>query len=134
MNLLYALLIPVPRPFSCHVGSLGIVHFKKGCYVYVGSANSGLWRIGRHFRRGKAVRWHIDWLTERARPRRAYAGHFPVSECQLAKAIAEKGEFYAKGFGASDSPCRSHLVYFRTCRDAKRALDGMGFMGIVEEW
>lgn len=131
MAFLYAILIPVKKALSIEVGVLGRLEFRKGCYVYVGSANSGLWRIRRHFRKEKALKWHIDYLTVRARPEKAYAGHFP-DECQLARRIAEAGEMVHKGFGSSDTSCFSHLIYFMDCRKARQVLGSMSFMRIIE--
>jgi histidyl-tRNA synthetase len=85
-----------------------------GRYLYCGSANGpgGLRaRLGRHMRRGKSLRWHIDRLTE--------AGEVPGAwvvpdgdECALAAALAHL-PIPVPGFGSSDCPrCRSHLFHW----------------------
>ncbi len=91
------------------VGSLGRIRFKKGYYYYVGSANSGIHRIKRHFRKEKKRRWHIDYIVSHmvvvgSIMRKDY-------ECELAEKI--KLEFVPK-FGSSDCKCESHLFYSPT--------------------
>ena len=45
------------------VGALGTLHFARGLYAYVGSAQNGLEkRIERHFRKEKLRFWHVDYL------------------------------------------------------------------------
>jgi Uri superfamily endonuclease len=82
-----------------------------GGYLYCGSARGpgGLRaRLRRHMRRGKAVRWHIDRLTEVG----AVLGAWMLpggDECELAAALSELPTPIA-GFGSSDcAHCRSHL-------------------------
>ena len=96
-------------------------NFKKGYYVYIGSAmNSLTARINRHLSDEKKMHWHIDYLlkSENSEIRDVL---FNISdekiECDLASIIAENGEGIAK-FGCSDCNCKSHLIYFRRKRDA----------------
>jgi len=59
----YILLIKLLKDSEIKVGSLGTISFKKGFYVYVGSAMGGLeQRINRHLRKNKKTFWHIDYL------------------------------------------------------------------------
>ncbi|MCJ7698305.1 MAG: GIY-YIG nuclease family protein [Thermoplasmata archaeon] len=59
----YLLLMTLPKDTSVMVGKQGLLHFKKGCYAYVGSALSGLdQRIQRHLRTDKKIHWNIDYL------------------------------------------------------------------------
>ena len=95
--------------------------FKKGYYIYVGSAmNSLIGRINRHLSDDKKMHWHIDYLlkSENANVKDVI---FNISdekiECQLACEIAKEGEEIL-GFGCSDCNCKSHLIYFKTKRDA----------------
>ena len=95
--------------------------FKKGYYVYIGSAmNSLVARINRHLSDDKKMHWHIDYLlkSEHSEIRDVL---FNVSdekiECDLASAIAENGGPIPK-FGCSDCSCSSHLIYFKGKRDA----------------
>ena len=55
------------------VGRLGVIQAERGYYVYVGSAlgSGGLAaRVGRHCRREKRLRWHVDYLRARRRSKR----------------------------------------------------------------
>ncbi len=108
----YILIVRVRKDFVTTVGSLGEVNFKKGYYMYVGSARTGISRICRHFRKEKKLRWHIDYLTTSrfAEPVCAYL--FDREECYLSKMLSEE---YAgvKGFGCSDCRCHTHLYYSR---------------------
>ena len=49
---IYVLIIEVSQGAEIQVGTLGNVHFAKGLYAYVGSAQNGLEkRVERHIRR-----------------------------------------------------------------------------------
>jgi sugar fermentation stimulation protein A len=93
------------------VGSLGTVRFRKGYYLYVGSARKDLSRrIARHRRRRKNLFWHIDYLRQRAE----HCVSLPVRtgadlECQIARALDGISQWKIPGFGASDCRCDSHL-------------------------
>ncbi|MDP6565559.1 MAG: GIY-YIG nuclease family protein [Alphaproteobacteria bacterium] len=111
----YALLIELRRPARLAIASLGRPALPPGRYVYCGSARGpgGLRaRIGRHLRRDKAVRWHVDHLTRRGRVLDVLA--LPDGdECTLAARIGgSRGSAVPiPGFGSSDCrQCRSHLL------------------------
>ncbi|CAA7611842.1 DUF123 domain-containing protein [Magnetospirillum sp. UT-4] len=83
-----------------------------GRYLYCGSAKGpgGIRaRVGRHMRRGKALRWHIDRLTEAGRVLGAWV--FPGGdECALVAALSHL-PVPVPGFGASDCrSCPAHLL------------------------
>ncbi|MDA8230600.1 MAG: GIY-YIG nuclease family protein [Magnetospirillum sp.] len=83
-----------------------------GRYLYCGSARGpgGLRaRLGRHMRKGKAVRWHVDRLTEAGWVLGAWV--FPdQSECDLVAQLARL-PVPLPGFGSSDCRvCPSHLL------------------------
>ena len=64
---IYALVLYIERSIVLKVGKLGDCIFQKGIYVYVGSARgkastSLKWRILRHLRKKKRLKWHIDFL------------------------------------------------------------------------
>jgi len=90
------------------VGAIGPIRFRKGLYGYVGSATGRsvtlAHRLGRHLRRKKARRWHIDYLTSHrlVAPVAAYVSMGAVlSEARLAGLCAER--FPAiPGFGNGD--------------------------------
>jgi Uri superfamily endonuclease len=100
------------------IGRLGQFTFAAGHYVYVGSAfgSGGLSaRLAYHQRRVKPhPHWHIDFLRADARLLEAWAiGYEQPLECALVRAFEASAEFAIPipGFGASDSPCSSHLLY-----------------------
>jgi Uri superfamily endonuclease len=84
-----------------------------GCYLYCGSAKGpgGLAaRLARHMRHGKAIRWHVDGLTEAGTVLGAWT--FPGGdECDLVAALSHL-PVPIEGFGSSDCRrCRSHLLH-----------------------
>ncbi len=108
----YILFIKVDRDTVLSVGSLGEIKFKKGVYVYVGSGGRNIYkRIGRHFKREKRLRWHIDYLTTRYQPYKAWIIQGKdLDEERLVATLIERYP-YVKGFGASDSRHPSHLFH-----------------------
>ena len=112
MRGVYVLIIELSQCVEVQIGALGNVHFAKGLYAYVGSAQDGLEkRIERHVRKEKCRFWHVDYLLENPASR-TIAVFFKdapkTSECAIAEAIGQRGEAVA-GFGCSDCHCRSHL-------------------------
>ncbi|MCX8116658.1 MAG: DNA/RNA nuclease SfsA [Desulfobacterota bacterium] len=107
----YLLLLKLRRDRKLSVGSLGRLPFKKGFYLYVGSAMSQLSRrIERHRRLRKRHRWHIDFLREKAH----FCSALPIRssarlECEIAQALGKVSEWTVERFGCSDCSCRSHL-------------------------
>ncbi len=108
----YCLEMIVSADSEIKIGALGKIHFKKGKYVYVGSAMNSLEkRIGRHLQKNKKKHWHIDYLlaNNNVKTEKAYFIESPKKiECALANWIAEKGDL-VNGFGYSDCKCNSHL-------------------------
>ena len=109
----YLLILRLPRPRTINVGGLGRVRFKKGFYVYIGSAVKNLSRrLERHKRKRKRLHWHIDYFAEVADeitplPVRASAS----LEQPLVRAVGQIMSPGPIGFGASDSPCNTHLFH-----------------------
>lgn len=109
----YLLILRLLEPKRAVVGELGVVDFKPGYYVYVGSAMNGLTqRIARHLRRRKQMHWHMDYLRQVADEVSA----LPVRssrrlEHDLADALSKILEPGPKGFGATDSPHATHLFF-----------------------
>lgn len=89
--------------------------FAPGWYVYAGSAYGprGIRaRVGRHFARGKTVRWHVDHLTEVAAALKVLVLE-RSSECEIVEALMRSGAFRPalEGFGSSDCRmCDAHLL------------------------
>lgn len=124
----YLLVFILEKACRVSVGRLGEFDFPAGRYVYVGSAMSGFAaRVGRHLRREKTLKWHIDYLLR-------YATHEAVLtievgennannngaeqvgtqrlECRVASVVGglSGAVIPAPRFGASDCRCRSHLI------------------------
>ncbi len=108
----YLLVMEIQDGTSLKVGKLGWVAFRKGCYVYVGSALNGLeQRISRHLRSKKKIHWHIDYLLPSAKKVSVfYKEGTQKEECEIAHELTKvlRG---SPGFGCSDCSCQSHLFY-----------------------
>ncbi|MFQ6059323.1 MAG: DUF123 domain-containing protein [Anaerolineae bacterium] len=113
----YALILHLERSEEITIGKLGTFTFPAGYYLYVGSAlgPGGLEaRLTRHRRRNKKLRWHIDYLLERARLVEVWSvASTEKLECLWAQAAQEisGAEIPVPGFGSSDCRCPSHLIY-----------------------
>lgn len=111
----YALLIELgrPTPLPPRFQTPDRPRLPAGAYVYLGSARGGggiRSRCARHMAREKTLRWHVDWLTTRARSVRGLA--FPGGdECALVAALRPVAAAPVPGFGSSDcATCDSHLL------------------------
>jgi sugar fermentation stimulation protein A len=107
----YLLVLGFDRDKLVHAGRLGTMLFRKGYYVYVGSAMTNLTaRIERHKRMRKKEHWHIDYLAHAAESVLA----LPIrssrrEECSIAKALSSILAHGPAGFGSSDCSCKTHL-------------------------
>ncbi len=101
----YVLVMELSHDAEIMVGKQGIIPFKKGSYIYVGSAPSEK-RLERHLRKNKKLFWHIDYFLEKARITNIYIAK--GKECDVAQKIDLP---FIKGFGCSDCTCVSHLFY-----------------------
>ena len=118
----YILLFKITKDFSRAIGSLGPVHFEKGNYAYVGSAQSSLFpRLERHYARKKRLHWHVDYLTtSRYSIMKETVTAFTdkkSTECLLSAKLSELP--FSKDiphFGSSDCKCncKSHLFKLNT--------------------
>lgn len=80
----------------------------EGRYAYVGSDQRG-GRLARHATKGKKCKWHIDYLTEKAKVVGAWVMELGQEfETQLADHLAGLYPVVG-GFGSSDCPDRGHL-------------------------
>jgi Uri superfamily endonuclease len=83
-----------------------------GIYLYCGSANGpgGLKaRLGRHLRKDKSIRWHVDHLTNAGQALGAWVVE-GGDECALVEALHGLA-VPLPGFGSSDCrTCPSHLL------------------------
>jgi len=109
------LVIRMRRNVRVCVGALGEVAFKKGAYVYVGSAQKNLEkRVQRHRRKEKKLFWHIDYLLNSDSSEVVEVMFRPsgkTDECTFAQTLDKKSE-RVTAFGCSDCRCKSHLFYF----------------------
>ncbi len=111
----YLLVLKFDEPAEIKVGALGRKKFRKGFYVYVGSAMNGLeQRVNRHLRKDKKKHWHIDYLQPETRV--TDVKKLPSeerNECWIARKMKKKADSEVRGFGCSDCSCSSHLFYFK---------------------
>lgn len=108
----YILVLHVAEDCTLPIGKRGeAAFFRKGFYLYVGSAMANLTsRIERHLRVRKRFHWHIDWLRSIARVHAA----FPIRasarlECDLALAVSRIADWSVAAFGCTDCKCDTHL-------------------------
>jgi Uri superfamily endonuclease len=115
----YALVLRFSRRLEILVGRLGTLEVQPGIYVYVGSAlgPGGLTaRVGRHCRREKRLRWHVDYLCEASQVEQVwFATGKSRWECRWANVLQSLSgaSVPMAGFGASDCRCLSHLHFFK---------------------
>lgn len=111
----YILILQLKRDKIISVGNLGAMRFRKGYYLYAGSARTNLsQRVARHQRKRKNLFSHIDYL-------RHYACHcaaLPVRasadlEREIAAALDTIAQRNIPGFGSSDCSCSSHLFFMQ---------------------
>jgi len=118
-------LLTVGRDLRIRVGSLGVIEFKKGYYIYVGSGQTNLEkRIQRHKRKIKKVKWHIDYLTTNSDVKVIEAAAYDLPkkyECMLADMLRSMMFKPIKGFGSTDCKCISHL--YEIDRDFDQIID-----------
>lgn len=109
----YLLILRLPRTKRLKCGKLGTILFRKGFYIYVGSARKSLSkRVQRHQRLTKKQFWHIDYLRASAE----FFAALPIRteddvECELAGTVREFAECEIPRFGSSDCSCTSHLFW-----------------------
>jgi len=119
MKGIYYLVIRVLNNVNIKVGAVGYIYFKKGDYVYVGSAQNNLEkRVSRHLTKRKKKRWHIDYLTSNKEViinKVFYKKTEKEFECKSALLIAKESE-PVMGFGCSDCKCKSHLFRLKSLR------------------
>ena len=112
----YLLLLRLDEEASISVGKLGEIHFRKGYYIYVGSAMKNLSkRLDRHRRVRKNLHWHIDYLRQVA----AIHAALPLRtaddlECELAGEMNALADGAVEHFGSSDCACHSHLFFMES--------------------
>jgi Uri superfamily endonuclease len=116
---IYCLIISLEDSVCIRIGKIGRRPFKKGTYIYVGSATgigptSLEGRIKRHLKKNKRCYWHIDYFlnTDKALIKYAiFSKADAIFECNMAESIEKylEIEYPAKGFGSSDCGCFAHI-------------------------
>ncbi len=108
----YILMIELFEAQTVTAGRLGAIDFTPGHYAYAGSAMNGLYpRIKRHLRAEKKLRWHIDYLLQKARVKDIIICEAEDKiECFIARTLQRQYES-VPGFGCSDCKCSSHLFF-----------------------
>ncbi|GAB4112174.1 MAG: GIY-YIG nuclease family protein [Candidatus Caldatribacteriota bacterium] len=113
------------------MGGLGKVFFKKGDYLYLGSAKGFLnTRLQRHLNRKKRNFWHIDYLLEnkKASILKIWIINQEV-ECSTARIFCQdkNTKVIRKKFGSSDCRCISHLFLIQNTEKIEQILKNIGF-------
>jgi Uri superfamily endonuclease len=96
------------------IGKLGVFSFRKGLYVYVGSARKNLQsRIARHLQMEKKLRWHFDYLRPYLKIVEVETFPGEEGECRLFQRLMTElgGIAPVRGFGSSDCGCAAHLFF-----------------------
>jgi sugar fermentation stimulation protein A len=107
----YIIILRLKEDRKISIGRLGRLKFKKGYYIYIGSAKRGLSeRIKRHKRKKKKCFWHIDYLREHS----TFYKDIPICtnldfECEIASRLKDFADWTIPGFGCSDCQCETHL-------------------------
>lgn len=119
----YAILMNLEKSSEIRIGSLGILNFPCGHYLYIGSAMNGIeGRVIRHIRSRKKLHWHIDYFLKKARIVAVYSlSSKKRLECNLADSFSEGFEV-VPNFGSSDCKCKGHLFYGNRYKLTKCAL------------
>ena len=153
----YVMVMHLDHDLDLEIGSKGIMHFKKGYYMYVGSAKANLTkRIERHKRKRKKMHWHLDYfrghcemiagvpirtsglpleswsLTHEPYPSMPSMPDPDVEvsvECALADAVGAIAEWEVPKFGSSDCDCTSHLFGMM-----ENPIHNKKFMDVIEDF
>ena len=153
----YVMVMHLDHDLDLEIGSKGMMHFKKGYYMYVGSAKANLTkRIERHKRKRKKMHWHIDYFRGHCEmiagvpirtsglPLESWSlTHEPYPsmpsmpdpdievsvECALADAVGAIAEWEVPKFGSSDCYCTSHLFGMK-----ENPIHNKKFMDVIEDF
>ena len=109
----YLLWVTIDKDIRISIGRLGVIDFKKGKYIYIGSAKRYLSkRINRHLEKYKKLFWHIDYLlcSNNVRIQWVWVSR-RNQECQTARYFRERRFPFIEKFGSSDCRCKSHLFF-----------------------
>ena len=117
----YCLVIYIKKKSKIGIGKkLGVLEFKKGIYVYVGSAMNSLEaRLNRHLSDNKKLHWHVDYLLkdDNCKIIDIIYNIDKKVECDISQHLKTHA-VGIKNFGCSDCSCESHLYYFKNRSEA----------------
>ena len=112
---LYAVHMYLPDDAEARIGALGTFLFRKGNYVYIGSAKKNIKsRVERHYRTDKPNRWHLDYFRPYCTITKIETFDGSIGECALAASFRKDGTIPVKNFGSSDCKCGGHLILLDT--------------------
>jgi Uri superfamily endonuclease len=111
MDITYILIIQFYSNKAIKIGKLGEFLFKRGYYLYIGSARRNIEkRIERHIRKEKKKFWHIDYLLQYGVVKQVWTGK--MAEREVSKIMENTFEIPVLGFGSSDMrENKTHLFY-----------------------
>jgi len=132
----YILWITLDKDIQTKIGRLGRINFKKGVYLYVGSAKENFQaRIERHLVKKKRIFWHIDYLLflNCTKIKQIWTTN-KDKECKIAQFLYKKGYSFLNRFGSSDCNCRSHLFFInKGARETQGLLKKRGFIKYADK-
>jgi Uri superfamily endonuclease len=106
----YILLMYLDNNKKIKIGKNINIKFKKGWYIYIGSAlNSLKPRIIRHYQSTKKFHWHIDYFLKHAQIKKVYIKQGTIKEECLVASKFFKNFLAIPKFGCSDCFCKTHL-------------------------
>jgi len=125
----YIIVFRIIKDVRVCVGRLNELPFRRGFYLYIGSAKKNLEaRIRRYTQKTKNVFWHIDYLLSLRSCRIVHILIGPgIQECAFARRLLRHGYRYVAHFGSSDCNCKSHLFFVNNLFFLKSLLDAGGF-------
>ncbi|MDY1591488.1 MAG: GIY-YIG nuclease family protein [Methanofastidiosum sp.] len=135
---IYSLILILENDQYIEIGKLGNNLFKKGYYVYNGSALGGFGRVRYHLKEKKSKRWHIDYLIDKAKIVKIITSEVKINhEHDISKSLASKkdAEIPVIKFGSSDcnKGCKSHLVYFKKLPEVEDTYGSLGLKFVIFE-
>ena len=118
----YILVFKIERPLVLQISTLNYgksFSLDPEYYGYIGSAMGpgGIFsRVSRHIKRDKKIKWHIDYITSHEEVMFLFVywvNSKNLSECDIVRVLHKHGlgKAIVRGFGATDSPCYSHLIH-----------------------
>lgn len=134
----YSLVLILETEQHIEIGKLGNFLFKKGYYVYNGSALGGFGRVRYHLKENKSKRWHIDYLLDKAKLIKIITSETNKNqEHDISKSLARRkdAEIPVIKFGSSDcnKGCFSHLVYFKKIPEVEDTYERLGLKYVIFE-